>query len=98
DEERGLASLTPDAQEFKIHFFPRHQIERAEWLVHQQQGWIMDQCAADGSALLHAAGKLRRIVMAKIRQAGQFQEIEGAGPARWSPWKQHSDPHPPAVE
>ena len=78
DEEGSLASLAPDAKQFGIHFLPRHEIERTEWLVHQQEGRVMDQGAADGGTLLHASRKLSRIVMAKVDQAGQLQEMESA--------------------
>jgi hypothetical protein len=35
DEKGCLAPLAPDAKQFEVHFFPRHEIERTEWLVHQ---------------------------------------------------------------
>ena len=61
DEQDGLAALAPDPQHFEVHLLARQRIERAEWFVHQDQLWIVDEGARDRRALLHAAGQLLRI-------------------------------------
>ena len=58
----------------------------------------MDQCAADGGSLLHASRKLSGIVMAKVDQAGQLQEIESAFVVLLSRQMQHFDRQHHVVE
>ena len=98
DEQGGLAPLAPDPKQFEVHVLPRHEIERTERLIHQQQGWIVHQRAADGGTLLHAARKLSGIVMAKVDQPGQLQEVERSFPALRPRQMQHFDRQHHVVE
>src|SRR5260370_7151587 len=58
----------------------------------------MDQGAADGGTLLHDSRKLSGIVMAKVDQAGQLQEIERAFMVFLSRQAQHFDRQHHVVE
>ena len=50
------------------------RIQRAEWLVHQQDARIAGQRPADAGALLHAARELVGIAVAEIGEAGHRQQ------------------------
>ena len=63
------------AQDFVLQRLPRHGVERAERLVHQQHRRLLREAARDLHALLHAAGKLRRIVIGVIAEPDFFQEF-----------------------
>jgi hypothetical protein len=53
--EMGLELLRIwQANRKSVLFVTGHCVERAERLVHQQQGGIVDQCPTDRSALPHA--------------------------------------------
>jgi len=43
DERDRLARLAPDPLQLEVHRLARHRVERAEWLVHQEQGRIVDE-------------------------------------------------------
>src|SRR5690606_30123858 len=60
------------------HFVACHGVESTEWLIHEQERGIKQQCAAEGSSLLHAAGKLTRPLVDEVLEADQPQEIECA--------------------
>src|SRR5919201_2526130 len=73
DENDGLACTGPEAHYFFLHRLTGLRIERAERLVHQQHLGIEGQHARERHALLHAAGELRRIVIAEIGEAGHLE-------------------------
>ena len=83
DQHHGRSGLGANIQQKVLHLHPRQFVERAEWLVHQQQFWLMNKRAAQGDALLHAAGELRRVGVFEARQADERQEFGCAlsGPA-----------------
>src|SRR5438067_3086337 len=66
DEDDGLARARPEAHHFLLHRLARLRIERAKRLVHEQHLRIEREHARERDALLHAAGELGRIVVAKI--------------------------------
>src|SRR5712691_3035912 len=75
DEDDGLLRFLPDAQQLDVHLLARERIERAEWLVHQDQLGIVDERAGDGRALLHAAGKLVGVFVLVALEPDQSEEI-----------------------
>ena len=54
-EQHGLGRFEPQFLKIDAHLFAGQGIERAEWLVHQQQRWTVHQRAGDGGTLAHAA-------------------------------------------
>src|SRR5262249_23625113 len=85
-EEDGLLRLLPDAQQLEVHLLPRERIERTERLVHENELRIVDECARNGSALLHAAGKLVGIKLLFALEADEGEEVAAAGGA-WRHWQ-----------
>ena len=81
EQHRGAGFLA-DAQQQVVHLQPGQLVERAERLVHQQQVRLMDEGAAQGDALLHAAGELMRPGVVEGRKTDQRQELAGARPRR----------------
>ena len=72
--------LTPHAQQFQVELVARHRVERAKRLVHEEQRRIEQQRAAQGGALLHAAGQLARELLAEVSEPYEPQQRIGAGP------------------
>jgi hypothetical protein len=66
DEQHGRLPLGCDAQHLVLQRLPRHGIERAERLVHQQHGGVLGEAARDLQPLLHAARQLRGILLGVI--------------------------------
>ncbi len=62
-----LALRPPDAQQLVTHRGARDLVQGAEGLVHEQQPRRRDQRPRQRDALLHAAGKLVRIVRRETR-------------------------------
>ena len=58
-----------------------HLVERAERLVHQQQGGALGERAGDGDPLLHAAGELGRAVPGELRQPDELEQLARPGTA-----------------
>src|SRR6478735_7640466 len=67
-EEHGQAPLAPDRLELVVQQVAGHRIERAERLVHQQDGRLGGQGAGDRNALAHATGQLVRAPVGEVRQ------------------------------
>ena len=70
DEDDGLAEPTNEFAELALEFGAGDRIERAEWLVHQQNGWIGSEGAGYANTLALAAGKFVRAA------GGEFVRIE----------------------
>ena len=51
DEHDRLPALEPDALQLEFYLLARHRIERAERLVHQQHGGIVDEGSHHRDAL-----------------------------------------------
>ena len=73
DEDDGGERLLPDPEQLVVQPLPRHLVERAERLVHQQQRRRERERARDRHALLHAARQLPRVV---LLEAGQLDEVD----------------------
>jgi hypothetical protein len=73
--DRGLA---PHAQQLEVHLVARHGVQRAERLVHQEQRRIEQQRAAEGRALLHAAGELARALGGEVFEPDEAQQLRRA--------------------
>ena len=56
----GLAVALPQLKQHDVHVVARNRIERAEWLIHQEDAGIADERAAERDPLSHAAGELAR--------------------------------------
>src|SRR5688572_25240655 len=52
-------------------------VEAGSGLVEEQDGWLFDQCACDGGALLLAAGERARAAICVGFQAEQIQITRG---------------------
>lgn len=66
DEDDGLIEAASEGAEFALKFRARDGIERAEGLVHEQDGRIGGEGAGDADALALAAGKFARAAMRKF--------------------------------
>ncbi len=76
DQDDGLSVLLPDSHQLDVHIIAGHGVERAEWLVEQQDRRIEHEGAADRDAPLHAAGELPGIMVGKGRQTGHLEQFE----------------------
>ena len=77
-----VASLAAhQRQHLVLQPLPRHRVERAERLVHQQRLRLLREAARDLQALLHAAGHLRRIFLGVAGQADLAQQLVDAAGA-----------------
>ena len=70
DEDDGLAEPANEFAELALEFRAGDRIERAEGLVHQQNGWIGSEGPGDANTLALAAGKFVRAA------GGEFVRIE----------------------
>ena len=68
DEHHGGAARLDEAQDFVLQRLPRHGVERAERLVHQQHRGLLRETARDLHALLHAARELGRKMLGVARR------------------------------
>src|SRR5262249_21547820 len=75
NENDSLFRFRPDLQQLGLHKFPRLSIERSERFVHEEHDWIRCKCSGKVYALLHAAGKLRRIVTVEARKTDQLNKV-----------------------
>ena len=98
DEEHGLAPLEPDALELEVHALARHGVERAERLVHEQHGGIVDEAAGDRDALLHAARELPGIAVLEALEPDEGEELERARPHPLASQPLHVDRQQHVVE
>ena len=72
--------LLPDREQLEVEPLARHLVERAERLVHQQEGGLERERARDRDALLHAAGELPRVVVARSRSSSTRSSISATRP------------------
>jgi hypothetical protein len=72
------ADAAMDPPDLGLHLFAQLLVERAEWLVHQEEPRRRDQGAGHGDALLLPAGKLARITRAEVRELHQRQHLGDA--------------------
>ncbi len=74
-EQDGLLVLVPDTLQVEVQLVAGQRVERAERLVHEQQPRIVNERAADGDPLAHAAGEFERVLVLAPGQADQVQEL-----------------------
>src|SRR6185312_14909674 len=74
DHDNGLARRLPQPQQFVLHRLAREGIERAKWLVEQEDLGIIGERTGDRDALLHAARQLARKAMLEALQADGADE------------------------
>ena len=67
--------------EVALQLLAGQRIQRAEWLVHQQQARVVDQSAAQRNPLLLPTGKLPWISIAVTREADPFEQVTQRGGA-----------------
>ena len=77
DKQDGLRLVGPDAHDLERHLLAGQRVKGAEGFVHQQDVGVVDQGAADGGALLHAAGKLARVLALEPAQPHHSQQVTG---------------------
>ena len=65
----------PDAQQFQLHEIAGLRVQCGERLVHQQNSGVDRQRSGEIDALLHAAGKLMRIMILEAVKAHQIEII-----------------------
>src|SRR6266550_5121847 len=67
-EEHGRLEVAPEVDQQILHPHPGGRIQRAEWLVHQNDSGPQDQRARDRDALSHSARQLRRVLLRVARR------------------------------
>ena len=75
DEENGLAGLVLDAQQLALQDLAGLGVQRAEGLVHQQDGRVDGERAGEAHALLHAARELVGKLLPSSAKANQLQQF-----------------------
>ena len=75
DKDEARSGRVAHALQFVLQSSLGHGIERCKRLVHQQHGRTQSQRARDLHALLHAAGKLPRIVVVMPLEADQAERL-----------------------
>ena len=75
NHEGKLLFLHPDVQYLVLHVHSRELVQRAQGLVQKQYLRLVDEGAHQRHALRHAAGKLGRVIVTKLRQAGYFEHM-----------------------
>ena len=82
DQHDGGSGVEPDFLDQPVHLLAGEGVERAEWLVHQQHGWLVGQRPHQRGALLHAAGKLARKAAAEAFEADAVEQFVDPDPVR----------------
>ena len=68
DENDCFAEPLLDGEEFLLYFGASKRIERAKWLIHQQNRRVSGQSTSDANALPLAAGKFPRMARSELRR------------------------------
>ena len=74
DEQDGGVGFLPDAVELEVHAVSSDFIERAEGLVHEQDGRSEDERPSQGDPLLHTAGELIGMMTLEPVQADHLEQ------------------------
>src|SRR5262249_17742685 len=85
DVDEGDRELALQLLEEDLHLLAQLQVERAERLVEEQDGRLVDDRTRQSDTLPLAAGELHRLSIARAPQAGTVEHLRGAGPARAIP-------------
>lgn len=75
DEHDRRSGFPPDAVQFDVHLLASESVQCSERLVHEQHFRLVQQCAAQGYALLHTAGQLVGESSLEARQTGHLDEL-----------------------
>src|SRR4029077_10283425 len=93
DKQNRLAASFEQFQQIFLHQLSSHSVEAAEWLVHQQDAWLVDKSARELSTPLHSTGKLIWVFVAKVTQSDLGEEIQrasfGVFPSTLHDWAVH---------
>lgn len=79
DHEHGLAGRLHDFKQLVLYGAARQGIECAKRFVQQQHTRLNGESPCDAHALLHAAGKLGRLLVQRMAQAHHFQIAAAVG-------------------
>src|SRR5574343_948923 len=79
DQDHVEALLGPEVAQRAPQFLAGEGVERAEGLVEQQHRGLVDECAADAGALLHAARQLPGVFVFVAAQTHGLQQLAGTG-------------------
>ena len=71
----GNAEPLMNVLDLVLHLLAQLLVEGAEWLVHQHQVRLEDECARHGDALLLAAGELAGAAVAHLRQFHHLEDL-----------------------
>src|SRR6267378_1546575 len=77
DEDDGLSGLAPDTLELVVEQVAGLRIESGKWFIHQEDVGLHGQGASQRHALLHAPGKLMRMVFLELRETNEIQVVAG---------------------
>src|SRR5579872_1768680 len=80
DEEDLLAGARPNVDQKLLHRLARHAVERAERLVHEEDGRVGRERPGDADPLSHAAGELIRGSVGEFAQAHETEQFERPRP------------------
>ena len=75
DEQNGLSGGVVDADKLVLQALTCLHIECAEWLIHQQDLWLVDKGLSQRNTLAHATRKLMWVVLLEARQANTRNPI-----------------------
>ena len=78
DEEDRVVLDPRDVEEEPLHPPPRHRVERAERLVHQDDARLVHERPGDRDALLHPAREVFREALREVEEADLLQHLAGA--------------------
>jgi hypothetical protein len=78
DQHDRLSLLLQGFDQHLLHFPAHLRVERAERLVHKQDGRVLRQRPGDGDALPHAAGELAGIAVGEAVEVELPQQLHGA--------------------
>jgi hypothetical protein len=78
DEHDGLARRRPERQELLLEEQPGLRVERAERLVHEDEGGVVEERAGDVRPLPHAARELVRVVVLESLESDLLDQRTGA--------------------
>ena len=81
DEEDLLPRTVPHVDEQFLHLLARQAVERAERLVHEQDGGVGGERAGDADALAHAARQFVWGGVSEVLQTDQAQQLLRTGEA-----------------
>src|SRR5579859_2169018 len=79
DEDAGDAGALPYLQQLALQLLARQRVERAEWLIHEEDVGVVGEHARDRDALLHAAGELARVAIGETFEPDELEVLAADG-------------------